>query len=55
MIETLDSRIAESLVVERAIAVLTVFLGGVALLLACAGLYGLAAFTLALAQRTGEI
>ena len=53
MIETLDSRIAESLVVERAIAVLTVFLGGVALLLACAGLYGLTAFTLA--QRTGEI
>lgn len=53
VIETLDGRIAESLVVERSIAVLTAFLGGVALLLACTGLYGLAAFTLA--QRTGEI
>ena len=51
-IETLESRIAESLVQERALALLASTLGGTALLLAGAALYGL--ITYAATARTRE-
>ena len=44
-IETLEARIAESLVQERALALLATSLGGTALLLAAAALYGLMAYS----------
>jgi ABC-type antimicrobial peptide transport system permease subunit len=51
--ETVTGRIRESLVIERVVALISAFLGGVALLLACAGLYGLLAWTVS--RRTSEI
>lgn len=51
--ETLADRIRESLVIERGIAIISGFLGTVALLLASAGLYGLLAYTVS--RRTAEI
>ncbi|MBK5296760.1 MAG: ABC transporter permease, partial [Vicinamibacteria bacterium] len=44
-LETLEARIAESLVQERALALLAMSLGGTALLLAAAALYGLMAYS----------
>ena len=44
-LETLEARIAESLVQERALALLSTSLGGTALLLAAAALYGLMAYS----------
>ena len=44
-LETLEARIAESLVQERALALLATSLGGTALLLAAAALYGLMAYS----------
>ncbi len=51
-IETLEARIAESLVQERALALLATSLGGTALVLAAAALYGLMAY--AATARTRE-
>jgi ABC-type antimicrobial peptide transport system permease subunit len=51
-IETLDARIAESLVQERTLALLATTLGALALLLAAAALYGLIAY--AATARTRE-
>ena len=51
-IETLDARIAESLVQERTLALLAASLGATALLLAAAALYGLIAY--AATARTRE-
>jgi predicted permease len=45
VLETLEARIAESLVQERALALLSTSLGGTALLLAAAALYGLMAYS----------
>ena len=52
LIETLEARIAESLVQERALALLATSLGGTALVLAAAALYGLMAY--AATARTRE-
>lgn len=51
--ETLAARIDESLIKERVIAAISAFLAAIALILACAGLYGLMAYTVA--RRTNEI
>jgi predicted permease len=51
--EPLSGRLRESLVIERVVAVISGFLGTVALLLAAAGLYGLLAYSVSL--RTAEI
>jgi predicted permease len=51
--ETQVERIRESLVAERAIAAISVFLGSVALVLATAGLYGLLAYIVS--RRSNEI
>jgi ABC-type antimicrobial peptide transport system permease subunit len=50
---TLLDRTEEALLTERLLAILASFFGGLALLLACVGLYGLMAY--AVARRTGEI
>lgn len=52
-IKTQSEQIAETLVQERLFARLSSFFGGVALILACIGLYGLMAYTAK--RRTGEI
>ena len=52
-IETLDSRIARSIGVERLLAWLTMAFGGVALGLACLGLYGTISY--AVRRRTAEL
>jgi ABC-type antimicrobial peptide transport system permease subunit len=51
--ETLDQRSAVFLTTDRMIAMLSVFFGGLALLLASIGLYGLMSY--AVARRTSEI
>ena len=50
---TLEEQAAQSMLRERLLALLSSFFGGLALLLACLGLYGLMAF--AVVRRTGEI
>ena len=52
-IETVADRIRESLVTERVIAMLATALGLAAVVLACAGLYGMLAY--AVTRRTREI
>ena len=52
-IKTLHMEAADSLLRERLLAMLSSAFGGLALLLACLGLYGLMAY--AVARRTGEI
>jgi predicted permease len=51
--QTLDQQIADRFTQERLVARLTVLFGGLALLLATIGLYGVTAFTVA--RRTSEI
>jgi predicted permease len=51
-VETIDGRIRESLVRERVMAVLAAALGGAALLLACAAVYGLLSYSVT--RRTSE-
>jgi predicted permease len=52
-IKTQTEQIAEGLVQERLFARLSTFFGGLAVLLACIGLYGLLAY--AVVRRTGEL
>jgi ABC-type antimicrobial peptide transport system permease subunit len=52
-VHTLEEEMSAALVQQRLIAALSTLFGGLALLLAAVGLYGLLAF--ALVQRTGEI
>ena len=52
-VHTLEEEMNAALVQQRLIAMLSTVFGGLALLLACVGLYGLLAFSLV--QRTGEI
>ena len=52
-LQTVDERIRESLVTERVLATLAALLAGAAAVLACAGLYGLLAYTVA--RQTREI
>jgi predicted permease len=52
-VATLDARVAFQLTQERLLAALTVIFGAVALLLACLGLYGTMAFSIA--RRTAEL
>jgi predicted permease len=52
-VRTLRAQTEQSLLKERLLATLSAFFGGLALLLACLGLYGLMAY--AVARRTGEI
>jgi predicted permease len=52
-VHTLDEEMNAALVQQRLIAMLSGLFSGLALMLACVGLYGLLAFTLV--QRTGEI
>jgi len=51
--ETLVNRLRESLVTERVVSIVSVFLGVAALLLAAVGLYGLVAYSVT--RRTSEI
>jgi predicted permease len=51
-VETIDGRIRESLVRERVMAMLAAALGGAALLLACAAVYGLLSYSVT--RRTSE-
>jgi len=50
-IETVADRIRESTIAERLIAILAASLGSAALVLACAGLYGLLAYTISRRRR----
>jgi ABC-type antimicrobial peptide transport system permease subunit len=50
---TMDEQVARNFNQDRLIARLTELFGGLALILACVGLYGVTAY--AVAQRTGEI
>jgi ABC-type antimicrobial peptide transport system permease subunit len=52
-IHTLEEEMDAALVQHRLVALLTSLFGALALLLACVGIYGLLAFSVA--QRTGEI
>jgi ABC-type antimicrobial peptide transport system permease subunit len=52
-VKTLRAQTDDSLLRERLLATLSSFFGGLALLLACLGLYGLMAY--AVARRTAEI
>lgn len=52
-VKTLEAQTAESLSRERLLALLTSYVGGFALVLACIGLYGLMSY--AVTQRTPEI
>ncbi|MET0212959.1 MAG: FtsX-like permease family protein, partial [Vicinamibacterales bacterium] len=52
-VHTLEEEMGAALVQQRLVALLSSFFGGLALLLACVGLYGLLAF--ALVQRTSEL
>jgi hypothetical protein len=52
-VHTLDEEMGAALVQQRLIALLSSLFGGLALLLACVGLYGLLAF--AMVQRVGEM
>jgi predicted permease len=52
-VTTLADQVSDSLVTQRAVAQLTAFFAGLALLLAAIGLYGTISF--AVARRTGEI
>jgi ABC-type antimicrobial peptide transport system permease subunit len=52
-IHTLEEEMDAALVQQRLVAMLTSLFGALALLLACVGIYGLLAFSVA--QRTGEI
>jgi predicted permease len=52
-VRTLESQVDASIVQERLIAMLSGFFGGLALLLACIGLHGIMAYTVA--RRTSEI
>ena len=52
-VHTLEEEMGAALVQHRLVALLSSFFGGLALLLACVGLYGLLAF--ALVQRTSEL
>src|SRR5262249_43458166 len=53
LIKTLRAQTEESFLRERLLATISTFFGGLALLLACLGLYGLMAY--AVARRTAEI
>jgi ABC-type antimicrobial peptide transport system permease subunit len=52
-VHTLEEEMGAALVQQRLVALLLSMFGGLALLLACVGLYGLLAF--ALVQRTSEL
>ena len=52
-VNTLDERVRQSLLRERLLAILGTFFGGLALTLACVGLYGLIAYSVL--RRTREI
>jgi predicted permease len=52
-IDTVDEQLNDILVQERLVASLSAFFGGLAVLLACVGLYGVISFTVA--RRTSEI
>jgi predicted permease len=52
-VHTLEEEMGAALVQQRLVALLSSLFGGLALLLACVGLYGLLAF--AMVQRTGEM
>jgi predicted lysophospholipase L1 biosynthesis ABC-type transport system permease subunit len=52
-IDTVNEQLSDVLIQDRLVATLSVFFGGLSLLLACVGLYGVISFTVA--RRTGEI
>jgi putative ABC transport system permease protein len=52
-VATMEDRVEQSLVRERLLSILTMFFGGLALVLGCVGLYGV--MTFAVVRRTREI